>query len=48
MDKRFVKYFISKIFKDKISWQSALFDTATRTSIYASDYIFRPSELKHW
>ena len=45
----FVKYFISKFFDgSKISFQSAFFDTISMTSIYASDYMFKPDELKHW
>lgn len=48
MDKRFIKYFISRIFKSKISWQSAIFDTNTQQSIYASDFMFKAEDLKHW
>lgn len=48
MDKRFIKYFVSRLLGTKISWQSAIFDTNTNTSTYASDFMFKPEELKHW
>ena len=48
MSKRFINYIIARVFKNKRSWQSALFDTTTCTSVYASDFMFTPDELKHW
>lgn len=48
MSKRFITYVISRMFKSKLSCQTAIFDTQSLTSTYASDLFFKPEELKHW
>lgn len=44
MCKRFIKYVVARA----ASWQTALFDTVTFRSTYASDFMFKPDELKRW
>lgn len=44
MHKRFISYVIAKA----TNWQTAIFDTLTKTSVFASDFMFKPNDLKHW
>lgn len=43
-----IKYFFSKCFGTKNEYQVAQFDTINLTSIFISDLMFSPTELKHW
>lgn len=45
---QFIKYFFSKCFGTKNEYQVAQFDTINLTSIFMSDLMFSPLELKHW
>lgn len=44
MRNRFIKYIISRASR----WQTAIFDTLTKKSTYASDFMFSATDLKHW
>ena len=46
--KRFVKYVMSRNTSKGLSAQTACFDTVTQKSIFASDFFFKPEELKQW
>ena len=46
--KRFVNYILSRSTGLGISAQTAQFDTMTGHAIFASDFFFKPEELKHW
>ena len=48
MKSRYINYIISKMFQGKMSFQTAIFDTMTQTSTYASDLFFKKEDLKHW
>lgn len=48
MRNRFINYLMSKTADIKTSVQTACFDTITGRATFASDFFFKPEELKHW
>lgn len=48
MTNRFIDYIMSRSTADKTSVQSAKFDTLTGRATFASDFFFKPEELKSW
>lgn len=48
MSKRFISYVLSRCTGAGMSVQSAQFDTLTGHATFASDFFFKPEELRHW
>ena len=48
MPKRFINYVLSRSSDKKASVQTVQFDTLTQRAVFASDFFFKPEELKHW
>lgn len=46
--KRFISYVMSRATSVGKSVQSASFDTITGHTTFASDFFFKPEDLKHW
>lgn len=45
---RFIAYAVFRHSSSKMSWQSAVYDTVTKMSVFVSDLFFTPDELKVW
>lgn len=48
MPKRFINYVLSRSSDKKASVQTVQFDTLTQRAVFASDFFFKPEELKYW
>lgn len=48
IDKRFINYVLSRSSSMKASVQTAQFDTLTQRAVFASDFFFKPEDLKSW
>ena len=48
LSKRFINYVLSQSSDKKASAQSVQFDTLTQRATFASDFFFKPEELKFW
>ena len=46
--KRFINYVLSHSSDSKSSAQTVQFDTITQRAVFASDFFFKPEELKYW
>lgn len=48
LSKRFINYVLSRSSDAKMSAQTVQFDTLTQRAVFASDFFFKPEELKFW
>ena len=48
LSKRFINYVLSRSSDTKMSAQTVQFDTLTQRAVFASDFFFKPEELKFW
>lgn len=46
--KRFISYVLSRSADSKSFAQTVQFDTITQRAVFASDFFFKPEELKYW